>query len=324
MLSYILRRVLLAVPTVLGVLFILFMLFFSISDPKFIAGKALGEKAPQQQIDKWLIDHGYHLPKMYNKEASGAEKITQTRLYQYYRSMLTFDFGESDLDGISIVEKIKDGYKPSLLLTVPNFVFGMIFAIAISLGVALFRGTYVDHATLVLCVIGMSIVIFVYIIGGQYYLSTVLRWYPISGWSETHQWHFLMLPILVGIIGGLGDSIRFYRTIMVNEINSDYVRTARSKGVSDRSLLFKHVLKNAMIPILTRVVMAIPFLFTGSLLIESFFGIPGLGRLTVDAIFSDDFRTISAMVYISSLLYIFANLMTDISYTFVDPRVRLK
>jgi len=324
MLSYIIRRTLMAIPTILGVLLILFILFFAVAEPADIAVRALGEKAQQEQIDKWLEEKGYNRPKIYNSEAEGLARIRETQLYQYYRSMLTFDLGESDLDGIPILEKIRKGAKPSLMLTVPMFIIGLSLAIAISLGVALFRGTYVDHSTLVLCVVGMSIVIFVYIIGGQYYLSTVLRWYPISGWSETHQLHFLFMPILVGVLGGLGESIRFYRTIMVNEINADYVRTARSKGVSDRSLLLKHVLKNAMIPILTGVVMAIPFLFTGSLLIESFFGIPGLGRLTVDAILNNDFPTISAMVYISSLLYIFGNLVTDISYTFVDPRVRLK
>jgi peptide/nickel transport system permease protein len=163
----------------------------------------------------------------------------------------------------------------------------------------------------------------VYIIGGQFLLGRVLRWFPISGWSGRHMVHFLTLPWLVGIIAGLGHNIRFYRTVMVNEINSDYVRTARAKGVGEARLLFVHLLKNAMIPILTAVVMAIPFLFTGSLLLEAFFGIPGLGGLTVEAIMNNDFPTIAAMVYISSLMYIAANLLTDIGYTVVDPRVRL-
>lgn len=321
---YIIRRILLGIPTILGVLFILFCLFFWIAKPEHIAVKALGEKARAEQIQQWILDHGYHLPKFINNAHSGSARLTETRLYQYFRSMLTFNFGRSDLDDISITEKIGDGMGPSLALMVPVFFASLIASISISLFVALFRATYIDRFALILCVIGMSIVYFVYIIGGQYYLGKVLRWYPISGWSSRHMIHFLTLPFIVGTVAGLGESIRFYRTIMVNEIGSDYIRTARAKGLSDSAILFRHLLKNAMIPILTRMVMAIPFLFTGSLLLESFFGIPGLGRLTVEAILNNDFRTISAMVYISSLLYIAANLLTDISYTLVDPRIRLQ
>jgi len=321
---YIIRRLLMGIPTVLGVLFILFSLFFWIAKPEHIAVKALGEKARAEQIEQWIQDHGYNLPKFYNDSCSGWQRITETRLCQFYRSMLSFNFGRSDLDDISIVEKIHDGMGPSLALMVPVFIASLVAAISISLFVALFRGTYIDRFALILCVVGMSIVYFVYIIGGQYYLGKVLRWYPISGWSSQHMIHFLTLPFIVGTIAGLGESVRFYRTIMVNEIGSDYIRTARAKGLGDAAILFRHLLKNAMIPILTRLVMAIPFLFTGSLLLESFFGIPGLGRLTVEAILNNDFRTISAMVYISSLLYIAANLLTDISYTLVDPRIRLQ
>lgn len=184
--------------------------------------------------------------------------------------------------------------------------------------------TYVDRFALVLCVLGMSIVVFLYIIGGQFALSKILRWFPISGWSPDHKFHFLFLPVLVGIVDSLSRRIRLYRTIMVNEVNSDYMRTARAKGVSDRSLLFKHLLKNAMIPILTGVVMSIPYLFTGALLLEAFFGIPGLGKLTIEAIQNGDFATLSAMVFILSLLYVVFNLLTDLSYTLVDPRVKLQ
>lgn len=324
MLTYIIRRILLGIPTVLGVLFILFVLFFGIASPELIAKRVLGEKAQADQIEIWIQQHGYDLPKFYNGEAEGAERITRTRFFQYYQSMLTFDFGASDLDDISIAHKIRKGAGPSLVLTLPIFVIGIAVAIATSLAVAMFRGTYVDHSVLVLCVIGMSVVYFIYIIGGQFLLGRVLRWFPISGWSARHMVHFLTLPWIVGLLAGLGHNIRFYRTIMVNEINCDYIRTARAKGLGELRILFVHLLKNAMIPILTAVVMAIPFLFMGNLLLEAFFGIPGLGGLTVEAIKNNDFPTISAMVYISALLYIVANLLTDISYTLVDPRVRLK
>ncbi len=324
MMAYIIRRILLAVPTVLGVLFILFVLFFGIATPELIAQRALGDKATEEQIEIWVEEHGYALPKFYNGDEEGLHRLSQTRFAQYYKSMLTFDFGRSDLDDIPISYKIKKGAGPSLVLTVPIFIVGLAVAIATSLLVALFRGTYVDHSVLVLCVIGMSVVYFLYIISGQFLLGKVLRWYPISGWSPRHLVHFLSLPWLVGLIAGLGNNIRFYRTVMVNEINSDYIRTARAKGLGDSRILFVHLLKNALIPVLTAIVMAIPFLFMGNLLLEAFFGIPGLGRLTVEAINNNDFRTVSAMVYISSLLYIAGNLLTDISYTFVDPRVRLK
>jgi peptide/nickel transport system permease protein len=324
MLAYIIRRTLMGVPTVLGVLFVLFVLFFWVATPDRIAERALGAKATQEQIEIWIHEHGYDLPKFYNPAEEGGARLTETRLYQFYRSMLMFDFGNSDLDDISITYKIRKGMGPSLALTVPSFIIGLFATISASLLVAMFRGTYVDRLALFLCVIGMSIVFFLYIIGGQYLLGKVLRWYPISGWSSRHMVHFLTLPVIVGVIAGMGSNVRFYRTIMVNEINSDYIRTARAKGLGDAPIMFKHLLKNAMLPILTGVVMAIPFLFMGSLLVESFFGIPGLGRLTVEAIQNNDFRTVSAMVYIISLIYVVANLMTDISYTFVDPRVRLK
>jgi peptide/nickel transport system permease protein len=322
--TYIIRRTLMGIPTVLGVLFILFTLFFWVATPELIAQRALGEKASAEQIALWIEDHGYHLPKFWNAEAAGVARLTETRLFQYYRSMLTFRFGRSDLDEIPIVDKIRAGMGPSLMLTVPIFVVGLAVGVSVSLLVAMCRGTYIDKAALVICVSGMSIVYFLYIIGGQYALGKVLRWFPVSGWSSRHVFHFLTLPWVVGIIAGLGGNIRFYRTIMVNEINADYIRTARAKGLGEAAILFVHLLKNALIPILTGVVMAIPFLFMGNLLLESFFGIPGLGRLTVEAINNNDFPTISAMVYISALLFVLGNLLTDISYTLVDPRVRLK
>ena len=326
---YVARRLLMGIPTVFGVLFLLFSLFFLYANPRDIARTALTEKATESQVQEWLQLHGYGTV-VTVLEADGTEKdeFVPTPKYKllgsFYGRMLTFNFGKSDIDNVSIAQKLKDGAGPSLALTVPVFFIGVIFSVAISLLVALFRGTYVDHLTLVLCVIGMSIVMFVYIMGGQYFLGKVLRWFPISGWSANHKAYFLALPVLVGVIAALGERIRFYRTIMVNEISSDYIRTARAKGVSDMSLQFKHLLKNAMIPILTSLVMAIPFLFLGALLTESFFGIPGLGRMTVEAITNNDFSTTSVMVYISSLLYIVFNVITDISYTFVDPRVRLK
>ncbi|MCK5363412.1 MAG: ABC transporter permease, partial [Gammaproteobacteria bacterium] len=194
-----------------------------------------------------------------------------------------------------------------------------------SLFVAYFRETYIDRTGVVLAVLGMSISILLYIIGGQYLIGKLLRWFPISGFDPSPAMigRFLALPFLIGLLSGLGESIRFYRTVFIEETSRDYVRTARAKGCGDGRIMARHVLRNALIPILTRVVVAIPFLFIGSLLLEAFFGIPGLGSLTVDAINGNDFSTLRTMVYIFSLAFVLGQILTDISYSLVDPRVRL-
>jgi peptide/nickel transport system permease protein len=239
--------------------------------------------------------------------------------------MLTFDFGRSDLDDSSIKERIRRGVLPSLTLTLPLFFMGLLVSIGLSLFVAYFRETYIDRAGVALCVFGMSVSILIYIIGGQFVIGKMLRWFPISGFDPTPALiaRFMALPVIIGILSTFGSDVRFYRTVFVEESNRDYVRTARAKGCGDGRIMARHVLPNAMIPILTRVVVALPFLFTGSLLLEAFFGIPGLGSMTVDAINGNDFSTLRAMVFIGSLLFIGGQILTDVSYTLVDPRVRL-
>jgi peptide/nickel transport system permease protein len=171
----------------------------------------------------------------------------------------------------------------------------------------------------------MSISSLFYIIGGQYLVSKVWHLVPISGYAGgLDAARFLLLPVLISVVAGIGSSTRWYRTIFLEEIGKDYVRTARAKGLSEAAVLFRHVLRNAMIPILTGVVVVIPLLFMGSLLVESFFGIPGLGSYTIDAINAQDFAVVRAMVFIGSVLYIVGLLLTDLSYTLVDPRVRLQ
>ncbi len=323
MIAYLLRRLALAVPTLLGVLVLLFILFFWIASPQKIAQRVLGEKATAEAVKEWVAKKGYDKPRFYHAEASGLAKITDTLFARFLFRTLTFQFGNADLDDQPIGRKIRHGLGPSLLLSVPIFLLGTTVGIFLGLLVTAFRGTYIDRAALVMCVTGMSLVYFVYIIGGQYWLGKVLRWFPISGWAADHPAHFLTLPVLVGALSGLGENVRFYRAVMLNEIHADYIRTARAKGLGEGAILFRHLLRNALLPILTQLVMAIPFLFTGSLLLESFFGIPGVGRMTVVALLNNDFSTASAMVYLSSLLYIAGNLMTDISYMLADPRVRL-
>lgn len=207
----------------------------------------------------------------------------------------------------------------------PTFVLGLFASVTFALILVFFRASYLDFWGVVLCVAMMSISSLFYIIGGQWLVSKLWALVPISGYAPgLDASRFLVLPVVISVIAGVGSNARWYRTIFLEEISRDYVRTARAKGLSERVVLFRHVLKNAMIPILTGVVVVIPLLFMGSLLVESFFGIPGLGSYTIDAINAQDFAVVRAMVFIGSVLYIVGLILTDISYTLVDPRVRLE
>jgi peptide/nickel transport system permease protein len=238
--------------------------------------------------------------------------------------MLFFQYGKSD-DGKIISEEVFKRIGPSLSLTIPVFLLGLMINIVLAMITALYRGTYLDYWAIILCVLLMSISGMFYIIGGQALFAKTLRLVPISGFDYgAHALKFVLLPVLIAVISGMGGSIRFYRAIFLEEINKDYVRTARAKGLPERTVLFVHTLKNAMIPILTSVVVSLPFLFTGSLLLESFFAIPGMGSFMIEAIQRQDFAVVQAMVSLGSFLYILGLVLTDISYTLVDPRVRLE
>jgi peptide/nickel transport system permease protein len=213
----------------------------------------------------------------------------------------------------------------SLVFASIAFVISVSIAVALSLLVAFWRGTWIDRTTVILCVIGISVPSLGYILFGQYFLSYKLDLFPISGyaaWPETI--HYIALPIIIWILLSLGGELRFYRTVMLDEINQDYIRTARSKGLNEYVIMFKHVLKNAMIPIITSVVIEIPFLITGSLLLENFFAIPGMGSMLIDAVNTSDFPVIRAQVVTLSLAYMVFDLFTDILYALVDPRISLK
>jgi len=320
MLAYVARRLAYGVLTVFGVLFFLFVLFFTVTDPDDIARRALGEKALPEVIQQWKVNHGYDRPLW------PWQDFDDNMLFEHYRSMLSFDFGRSDTDDTLITERIRKGAGPSLALTVPLFGLSLVIGITLSLLVAFFRETYIDSTGVFLCVLAMSVSILLYIVGAQYMIAKLLRWFPISGFDPNPEvvFRFLALPIVVGLMNGVGSDVRFYRTVFIEEIGRDYVRTARAKGCGEGRIMMRHVLQNGMIPILTRVVLAIPFLFTGMLLLEAFFGIPGLGSLTVDAIQSNDFSTLRTMVYIGSLLFILGQILTDVSYSLADPRVRLE
>jgi peptide/nickel transport system permease protein len=328
MINYIIRRLAYGCLTILAVLGLLFVLFFTLTKPDDIARRAVGEKASQQVRDAWKAKHGYDKPLFVNRTFSPLQTrhYTDTLLADHYHRMLTFNFGNRDSDDTPIMHTIRTRAIPSLFLTVPLFLEGLFIGIIISLFVALFRETYIDRLVLVICVVTMSVPMILFIILGQFWFGRVLHWFPISGFEPDPIliWRFLGIPLLVGLFTSIGGSVRFYRTVFIEEANKDYVRTARAKGCGEGAIMFRHVLRNAMIPILTNVVMTIPFLFTGSLMMESFFGIPGLGAATVDAIGANDFSMLRTMVYIGALIFIVAHIITDISYTIADPRVRLE
>ena len=325
MIAYILRRMLYAIPILIGVNVITFVLFFVVNTPEDMARLHLGERhVTQDAIEKWKSERGYDKPLIWNTNAQGADKLRDTIFYTNSAKLFMFEFGQSD-SGRDIGYDISQRMWPSLAITLPVFIVGLLLTITLALIVAFFRGTYIDTWAVIFCVAMMSISSLFYIIGGQYLIGKLLRIVPISGFDfGLDGIKFMILPVVVGIIGGLGGGVRWYRTIFLEEINKDYVRTARSKGLSERAVLFVHVLRNALIPILTGVVVVLPTLFMGSLIIEAFFGIPGLGSYTIDAIQRQDFAIVRSMVFLGSFLYIIGLLMTDISYTLVDPRVRLE
>jgi peptide/nickel transport system permease protein len=324
MIAYIIRRLLYAVPILIGVNFLTFALFFFVNSPDDIARIQLGMKrVTPEAITRWKEERGYDKPLVYHAGAPGIKKLTDTIFFQHSIKLFVFEFGRSD-QGRNIGHDILDRMWPSLAIALPTFVVGVLINITFAMLLAFFRGTYLDAGGVVLCVILMSISTLFYVIVGQYLFSKLLHLVPISGYDTgLHAFKFLVLPVIIGVVSGVGSSTRLYRTFFLEEINKDYVRTARAKGLSELRVLFRHVLQNAMIPILTGVVVVIPSLFIGSLIMESFFAIPGLGSYTIDAINSQDFAIVRAMVFLGSVLYIIGLILTDISYTLVDPRVRL-
>lgn len=324
MMAYIIRRVLYAIPILIGVNIITFVLFFVVNSPEDMARMHLGMKrVTPEAIQKWKEDHGYNKPLLYNGSAEGGGALTDTIFFDKSVKLFQFEFGSSD-SGRDIGYDISQRMWPSLAIALPTLIVGLALNITFALLIAFFRATYIDLWGVVICVIMMSISALFYIIGGQYLVSKLLHLVPVSGYDTgLGAAKFLILPVIIGVIGGIGSGTRWYRTLFLEEINKDYVRTARAKGLSENLVLFRHVLQNAMIPILTGVVVILPLLFMGSLITENFFGIPGLGSYTIEAIGRQDFAIVRSMVFLGSVLYILGLILTDISYTLVDPRVRL-
>lgn len=325
MLNYIIRRIFYAIPILIGVNLITFTLFFVVNTPDDMARMQLGiKRVTPEAIAKWKQERGYDKPLVFNSVEEGAQKFINTIFFEKSAAMFAFNFGRAD-DGRDIAHEIKTRMLPSLAIALPVFLLGLVAYITFALVMVFFRATYIDFWGVVLCVALMSISSLFYIIGGQFLISKLWHLVPISGFgSGLDASKFLVLPVVIGVISGAGASTRWYRTIFLEEMGKDYVRTARAKGLPETIVLFRHVLRNAMVPILTGAVAVIPLLFLGSLIAESFFGIPGLGSYTIDAINSQDFAVVRSMVFLGSFLYIIGLILTDISYTLVDPRIRLE
>jgi len=324
MFAYIVRRVIYAIPILVGINVLTFYLFFVVNSPDDMARMHLGMKhVTGEAIQKWKASHGYDKPLLLNREADGTGQLTDTIFFEKSVRLFAFDFGYSD-DGRDISYDISQRMLPSLAIAIPALLLGLLVNITFALMMAFFRGTYIDTSGVILCVVLMSVSGMFYIIGGQFLLAKVFRLMPISGFAGgIDALKFIVLPVIIGVVSGIGSGARWYRTFFLEEAGKDYIRTARAKGLSEMLVLFRHILRNALIPIVTGVVVILPLLFMGSLLTESFFAIPGLGSYTIDAINNQDFAIVRVMVFLGSVLYIIGLILVDITYTIVDPRVRL-
>jgi peptide/nickel transport system permease protein len=324
LINYIVRRIGYGVLILIGVNLFTFMLFFTVNTPDDMARMNIGGKrVSQDAIEKWKVERGYDKPLLWNPSAPGTAKLTKTIFFDRSVQLFVFDFGSSD-SGRDIGYELRQRVGPSIAVAVPTFLLGLFVVLVLSLLLVFFRNTYLEFWGFTLAVFMMAISSLFYILIGQFLFSKLLRLVPISGFAGgADLFVFLALPVLIGIVSRLGGEVLFYRTMFLEEIGRDYVRTARSKGLSETVVLFRHVLRNAMLPILTSTVAVLPLLFLGALIMESFFGIPGLGSYTIDAINAQDFAIVRSMVFVGSVLYIIGLILTDISYTIADPRIRL-
>jgi len=324
MVNYIIRRVLYGLLILIGVNLLTFILFFAVNTPDDMARINIGGKrVSADAIAKWKTQRGYDKPLLFNEQAQGVEKLSKTLFVERSLPLFALQFGASDT-GRDIGYELRQRALPSLALALPTFLLGVFVVLVVSLIMVFFRNTYVEFWSVAFAVFLLSVSGLFYIIAGQFLFSTVLKLVPASGFAGgLDMVVFLVLPVAIGILSRMGGEALFYRTMFLEEIGKDYVRTARSKGLSESVVLFRHVLGNALLPILTSTVAVLPLLFMGALIMESFFGIPGLGSFTIDAINGQDFAVVRAMVFLGSALYILGLVLTDISYTLADPRVRL-
>lgn len=322
--TFILRRLLYGFLILVGVNLLTFVLFFTISTPDDMARLNIGGKyITQQQIDDWKVAKGYDKPLLWNDQASGVQAVTNTVFWERSVRLFALDFGSSD-NGRDIGHEITTRIGPSIALQGPVFALTIFVSVVFSLAMVFFRGSALDFWGVVLTVVLLSISSLFYIIAGQYVFSKLMKVVPISGFADG--WalvKFLALPVAITLVSRLGYDARLYRAMFLEELSRDYVRTARAKGLTEQVVLFKHVLRNAMIPVITNVFTIFPVLFLGSIVFEAFFGIPGLGSYTIEAIGQQDFAVVRAMVFLGAILYVVGFVLADVAYTIADPRVRL-
>lgn len=326
MIGYLLRRLGYGILVLVGVNLFTFFLFFSVNTPDDMARLNIGGKrVTQEQIERWKTERGYDKPMYWDEHAQGSARLTHTILWERSVSLMAGDFGRSDArQAVNIGHEVKVRMGVSLQLAVPLFLLQVMVSVGFALLLVFFRNTAIDFWGVVLCVLMLSISSLFYIIVGQFFFSRVLRLVPINGYAPgLDAVKFLLLPVLLSLLSRLGTEARLYRAMFLEEVGKDYVRTARAKGLSEQAVLFRHVLRNALIPIITSAGSYLPYVFLGSLVFESFFGIPGLGAFIIDAITGQDFAIVRTMVFLGALLYIASNALVDVAYTWADPRVRL-
>ena len=326
MLNYVLRRIGYGVLILLGVNLATFFLFFTVNTPDDMARLNIGGKrVSAEQIAKWKAERGYDKPLYINEQRQGTEKFTDTIFWDRSVSLFELDFGRADAESAGdIGYQVRSRMMASLQLALPLFILQVIASTAFALQLVLFRNSRIDFWGVVLCVLMLSISSLFYIIVGQFLFSRIFKLVPISGYTEgLDAVKFLVLPVLLALVARLGGEARLYRAMFLEEVGKDYVRTARAKGLSERIVLFRHVFKNALIPIITSAGSYLPYVFLGSLVFESFFGIPGLGAFVIEAIAGQDFAIVRSMVFVGAVLYIASYIAIDFAYTWADPRVRL-
>jgi peptide/nickel transport system permease protein len=326
MAHYLLRRLGYAVLILVGVNLLTFLLFFTVNTPDDMARLNIGgRRVTQEQIDKWKAERGYDRPLYWNAAERGSAKLTRTVLWERSVSLLVLEFGRSDsARSVDIGHEVRTRMIVSLQLALPLFILQIIASVAFALLLVFFRHSRIDFWGVVLCVVMLSISSLFYIIVGQFMFSRVLRLVPISGYAHgLDALRFLLLPVGLSLLSRLGGEARLYRAMFLEEIGKDYVRTARAKGLSELRVLSRHVLRNALIPIVTSAGSYLPYVFLGSLVFESFFGIPGLGAFVIEAIGGQDFAIVRSMAFLGALLYVASYLVIDLLYSLIDPRVRL-
>jgi peptide/nickel transport system permease protein len=326
MLRFVLRRIGYGALVLLGVNLLTFVLFFTINTPDDMARLNLGGKrVSAEAIERWKAERGYDKPLYLNTAASGTRQFTETIFWERSVSLFALQFGRADSEsagdiGVEVTQRMV----VSLQLALPLFVLQLLASTAFALLLVMFRGSALDFWGVVACVLMLSVSSLFYIIVGQLLFSRVLMLAPISGYAPgLSAVKFLLLPVLLSLVARLGGEARLYRAMFLEEVAKDYVRTARAKGLAEHVVLYRHVLRNALIPIITSAGSYLPYVFLGSLVFESFFGLPGLGAYVIEAISKQDFAVVRTMVFVGSLLYIATYALIDIAYTWVDPRVRL-